>query len=236
MPPRFVHALSALVAMLACARPVAGQEPGADRPNPLPLSAFVDSTALTASVRALSLPSLPRGVPSIFEIEFDSVELATVKPLFDRIPAEYGEAVSALIRAHLVVRDGAAAPAYTHLRVRPGPRGGIDRAVLRERLPQVLNGPRIARDLQRLGRESRHLASREHALEYRADVRFRVLPSGVLDPASIVVQVSSGDDELDRGVARIVSGLRFSPARVEGIPVPVWVEQPFFVVVPRRGS
>jgi TonB family protein len=57
------------------------------------------------------------------------------------------------------------------------------------------------------------------------EVRFRLLPDGIVDPASIQV-VSSSHQQFNEPTVRAVRTLRFRPAKVNGRPVRVWITLP----------
>ncbi|HEX6911729.1 MAG TPA: energy transducer TonB [Longimicrobium sp.] len=57
------------------------------------------------------------------------------------------------------------------------------------------------------------------------EVRFRLLPDGIVDPGSIQV-MSSSHEQFNEPTLRAVRMLRFRPARVNGRPVRVWITLP----------
>jgi TonB family protein len=203
----------------------------AQRPEP-PLSALVDSAALVQAVAALELPALPRGVPPLFHVHFDSTgAVAEVGPLIPGIPDAYADPVVEAIRAHALPQP----PGrwwITRLRVVAGAGALVDRPELREEMPRLRNAPMFIGEVQRIAR--RHVRSfpvlRGEGLQ--AMVRLRVLPDGRPDRESVQVTRSTGSRLLDEELVRAAAVMRFTPARIEGIPVRVWVVQPVHLWLP----
>jgi TonB family protein len=200
-------------------------EGAAQRPKP-PLSAFVDSAALVQAVAALELPPLPRGVRPLFNIDFDSTgALAEVKPMLPGVPAAYAGPVVEAIRAHALPQEPGRGR-DTYLRVVAGPQPLVDRPELREELPRLRNR---AAFLQQVRRSSSRYASAYPVLRaagMRGEVKFRVLSDGRADLETVQVVRSTGSNHLDEELVAAVLVMRFAPARIEGVPVAVWVTQP----------
>lgn len=86
--------------------------------------------------------------------------------------------------------------------------------------------PRLknARRVERILTSRAHWARIAHVPE-PAVLRYRITAQGrPTDPAVIR---SSGSEAFDAVVVRAIGRARFAPARVNGWPVAVWVEQPF---------
>jgi TonB family protein len=66
-------------------------------------------------------------------------------------------------------------------------------------------------------------------------VRFIVDPTGSVRPGSVDV-VRSNHPSFARAVTEALRTMRFDPARVGGIAVPQWVEQPFTFSIERAGE
>jgi TonB family protein len=63
-----------------------------------------------------------------------------------------------------------------------------------------------------------------------------VTPDGRVDPRRIQVE-QTNDPEFSAAAIRVAALMRFNPARVKGVPVPVWVVIPVtFQVMPARRS
>lgn len=64
-------------------------------------------------------------------------------------------------------------------------------------------------------------------------LRFMIRPDGMVDDAHIIVENSS-KAAFERPAVRVVRQMRFSPARLNGERVPVWVTLPITFFPPRR--
>jgi len=73
------------------------------------------------------------------------------------------------------------------------------------------------------------------ALTGEVVVRYIVEPTGSVRPASVTV-VRSNHLSFTRAVTEALRTMKFDPARVGGIPVPQWVEQPFTFSIMRGGE
>ena len=90
-----------------------------------------------------------------------------------------------------------------------------------EELPRLQNASEFQRNL---GRNYPPLL-RDAGVTGTVQVRFRLLEDGRVDGESISI-VSSTHEQFNDPTIRAVRLLRFRPARVNGRPVKVWVEQP----------
>jgi periplasmic protein TonB len=97
-----------------------------------------------------------------------------------------------------------------------------------EELPSVTNRSDFARNLQR----NYPPLLRDAGVAGTVNVRFRVLEDGRVDGESIEVTNSTHEQFNDPAI-RAVRALRFRPAKVNGRPVKVWVEQPITFQVTR---
>ncbi|HYR06919.1 MAG TPA: TonB family protein [Longimicrobium sp.] len=88
-----------------------------------------------------------------------------------------------------------------------------------EELPDILN----VRDFQRALRSEHPRVDSHPGRQAEVQVRFRVHEDGSTSHATIT---RSTDQRFNTPTLRAVRVLRFRPARVEGRPVKVWVEQP----------
>lgn len=98
-----------------------------------------------------------------------------------------------------------------------------------EDLPRLLNRQMFGRDLARLY----PAALRDAGMQGMVVVRFRVEVDGTTSNAQIT---RSTEYAFDLPTLEAVRGMRFSPARVNGRPVRVWVEQPIQWTVDRLGA
>lgn len=73
------------------------------------------------------------------------------------------------------------------------------------------------------------LANYDASLQAEVRVRFRVEADGTTNTPSVT---RSSDPRFDEATLRAVQSLRFSPARVNGRPVRVWIEQPVHWTAP----
>jgi len=225
---RLASVLASAGLLAALAVPGAAQS-RATAPTDPPLSTFVDSAGLVRAVAALSLPELPPRTIPLFLVNFDSTGgVGPVVPLFDPLPAGYGEAVAAAIRAHLKPQPPSRRPLHTHLRVVAGARPQVDNAPFSMEQPVLANRNAIGSLLQKVS-ESRMDSLPE--LEYRAMLRFRVLSDGSVD--SVKVGSSTGRAWLDREIVRVGRQARFTPATIEGIPINSSVTLPIRLQTPR---
>lgn len=85
--------------------------------------------------------------------------------------------------------------------------------------------PRNIADLRRQLERNYPPLLRDARVTGTVQVRFRVMEDGTIDPSSITVSSSTHEQFNDPSI-RSVQRLRFSPAKVNGRPVKVWVELP----------
>lgn len=97
-----------------------------------------------------------------------------------------------------------------------------------EELPRVSNGSDFARQLAR----NYPPLLRDAGVTGTVQVRFRVLEDGRVDGESIQI-TSTSHEQFNDPTMRAVRALRFRPAKVNGRPVKVWVEQPIQWTVSR---
>ncbi|HEU4884227.1 MAG TPA: TonB family protein [Longimicrobium sp.] len=90
-----------------------------------------------------------------------------------------------------------------------------------EEMPTLSNRSDFARQLQR----NYPPLLRDAGVAGTVQVRFRVQPDGRVDGESITI-TSTTHEQFNEPTIRAVRVLRFRPAKVNGRPVPVWVEQP----------
>ena len=220
---RALPALAAICATAAAARAQDFSGVGRD----LRWSALLDSAALARAAAELPAGELPRNVPPIFVVTFDTTGAAwEVRPLSDRVPASYAEPVMAALRANARPQAPFARPYAVYVRVVTGPDARVDSPPLVESQPVLVNRREIAQALSRAtGRHALRLAS-EPRRRYEVDVKFRIRADGTPEAASATVLHSSGDPGLDDEALGVVSAMRFRPATVEGVPVRVWVTLP----------
>lgn len=94
-----------------------------------------------------------------------------------------------------------------------------------ERPPRLRNRARVQRLLSR-----RIRAARIRSVPAPAVVRYRVTAFGLA--AEPKVTRSSGEAAFDEAVLQVLTRARFEPAYVYGLPIQVWVEQPFTFIPP----
>jgi len=220
----------AAAALLAASVPARAQSPRDDDRDP-PLSSVVDSAALVRAAAALDLAP-PHGMRPLFTIVVDTAGRATVKPIVASMPASYAEPVVAAIRASLKPQSPAAHARYVHLRVVTGARARVDQPPVSERQPSLANATAVSRALAQAA--SRHADRLRGAGvgRYVTVMRFRVLADGHADTVSASVFRSGGDELLDAEALRVVGTMRFRPAAIENVPVPVWVTLPLSFALP----
>jgi protein TonB len=97
-----------------------------------------------------------------------------------------------------------------------------------EEMPSLSNRSDFARQLQR----NYPPLLRDAGVAGTVQVRFRVLEDGRVDGESIQI-TSSTHEQFNDPTMRAVRVLRFRPAKVNGRPVKVWVEQPIQWTVAR---
>jgi periplasmic protein TonB len=97
-----------------------------------------------------------------------------------------------------------------------------------EELPSLTNRSDFGRQLAR----NYPPLLRDAGVTGTVNVRFRVLEDGRVDGESIQI-TSSTHEQFDEPTTRAVRAMRFRPAKVNGRPVKVWVEQPIQWTVAR---
>ena len=128
--------------------------------------------------------------------------------------------------------------------VAKGVEGGVAQSTVQRETPprrghvRAVGGGRAAAAHQRPRTSSAQLARnyppllRDAGVTGTVQVRFRVLEDGRVDAASIQI-TSSTHEQFNEPTMRAVRALRFRPAKVNGRPVKVWVEQPIQWTVAR---
>jgi TonB family protein len=114
---------------------------------------------------------------------------------------------------------------------------GCDRANAQPVRPDPVGPPEEPPCLLNVRYVERRLADTVRSLpidtvEQRVLLRYRVSAQGRVE-GTIVVQ-TSGSDEFDQAVIWSMGFAQFRPARINGRPVAVWVEQDFTPHFPRR--
>jgi TonB family protein len=94
-----------------------------------------------------------------------------------------------------------------------------------EELPRPLNGT----DFRKALTQAYPLGRDEPAVGATVHVRFRVEPNGMVSLPSVT---RSTDPRFDEATLLVVRTLRFRPARLNGRPVRVWVDQPILWAPP----
>lgn len=226
---RALPALAAVCATAAAARAQDFSGTGRD----LRLSALLDSAALVRAAAELPEAELPRGVPPIFVVTFDSTGTASeVKPLSDRMPASYAEPVMAALRASVRPQAPFARPHLVWVRVVTGPQARVDTPQMVETQPMLVNRGEVARAVDRATAQHTRRLQSMPIRRYVVTVKFRIQTDGTPDHASATVLHSSGDSRLDAASLDVVPRMRFRPATIEGMPVRVWVTVPITFEIP----
>lgn len=213
-----------LAACAACllARTAARAQTGPNehRERELPLSAWVDSTALVAALAQIPEPAQAPSVPSVFVLRVNKDSTLAAEPLFDGLPEAYSHAIVQVLLAHTIVprakEDG------TQLLLTPGARARVEKPVLRRfHAPDLINRELAGRLADQFMRT--HTGSVPRG-DYTAVVRAHLDRQGVaheielLHPTWIPL--------LDNAALDIARQMRFRPATAEGLPVRVWVTIP----------
>jgi TonB family protein len=105
---------------------------------------------------------------------------------------------------------------------------GYELAVVDE-LPRLVNGTVFGRALQ----QAYPPALRDARVQASVTVRFRVEPDGTISQAEVT---ESSDVRFNQPTLLAVNVLRFRPARLNGRPVRVWVDQPIRWTVAEGGA
>jgi protein TonB len=127
------------------------------------------------------------------------------------------------------VKDGsdAGVAQSTVTRTEPADEGTYELSAVEE-LPRPTNGADFQRQLAR----NYPPLLRDAGVTGTVQVRFRVLEDGRVDGESIQI-TNSTHEQFNDPTMRAVRALRFRPAKVNGRPVKVWVEQPIQWTVAR---
>ncbi len=230
--PRTLFVLLAASLLGAGAASAQGSRPAppkapADPDPPLPVAAFIDSAALHQALLAAPLAPREFKLKPIFMVRYDRAgALQGVDPISDRlIPAEFGRAMAALLRAHVRPSLDPARESEQRVWIQSGPTPKI--AVIAdivEARPQLSNrgsvGTALAGSVQRLLRERPYLAERRVS----SIVSMRVSEDG--KPENPVLRQTTGEPEIDREILIIARTMRFVPATLDGYPVKVTVTVP----------
>lgn len=95
-----------------------------------------------------------------------------------------------------------------------------------EVLPRLRNAREVTRSIAALYPPE----LRDAGIGGVVELRYRILPTGRPDPATISI-VSSADARLDEAARQVVRGMVFAPAQTRDRPVAVWVTQPLTFMV-----
>lgn len=85
--------------------------------------------------------------------------------------------------------------------------------------PQLLN----AAEITRLSDENYPAVMRDSSINLGVLVRLRVMPDSTVDPASVTVE-RSWKPQFAAPALAVAPRMRFSPATIDGRPVPVWIQ------------
>lgn len=111
-------------------------------------------------------------------------------------------------------------PAAPSVPVAPPADGTLELSEVEEQ-PQLLNRDAVAAQLSR----NYPPLLRDAGVEGNATVRLRVRRDGGVDPESIQIE-NATHPMFGEAASRVVERMRFSPAKIHGEPVPVWVTLP----------
>jgi TonB family protein len=114
----------------------------------------------------------------------------------------------------------AASCAYLLARFAGSPPTGYELSAV-DRMPEMMNRAEVARAIGR----AIHAVQTEARVLGSTTVRMRIREDGSVDRETIRVLASTHPD-LTAPAVRVVEMMRFRPALVSGVAVPVWVEQP----------
>jgi TonB family protein len=98
-----------------------------------------------------------------------------------------------------------------------------------EELPRPTN----MADFHRALRRGYPPSLRQARVSGMVQVRFRLLEDGRVDPESITI-TRSDNEQFNDPTRRVIRALQFSPAKVNGRPVKVWIEMPITWTPPGR--
>jgi TonB family protein len=217
----------AVLALTAFAAPASAQTNGAAKADDArPVSFYLDSAAAVRALAALPAPELPRGIPPLFSLAFDSTGAVDVaEGVYPQLPAAFTDPVASILRAHARRQAPSDDPPAVFLRVTAGPGAAISRPEVTQTPPEWLDRSFAADLIKPVLLRREEAVGRDRVMQVEVDAR--VLADGSVDPASVRRVGSTGDAEIDRQVVAVVHHLRFRPATVDGIPAPVWVRVPF---------
>lgn len=211
-------AAAACLAAATTAQAQSGQRN--ERERDLPLSAWVDSTALVAALAQIPDPAQAPTVPSVFVLSVNADSTLGAEPLFDGLPEAYSQSIVQALLAHTRVPRGK--EISTELLLMPGARARVEAAVLRRfHEPDLINrdlAGRLANQFMETHRGSIPPGS------YRAVVRAHLDRQGVAEQIELLHPTWM--PLLDNAALDIARQMRFRPATAEGLPVKVWVTIP----------
>jgi TonB family protein len=187
------------------------------------LAFVVDPEGVPGGVRVLSSPDSAFDAPSVQAISLLRFSPAQVQGRTVPVRVEQPIAWRAQPAADIMEQGVAAASR--------GPGDSVNGYELSavEDLPRLVNRQTFGADLARLYPR----ALRDAGLQGMVVVRFRVEVDGTTSNAVIT---RSTNYAFDTPTLEAVRGMRFSPARLNGRPVRVWVEQPIQWSVDRVGE
>lgn len=182
------------------------------------LSFIVGPDGAPAEVRVVDSPDTAFNAPSVQAVSLLRFSPAQVQgqPVPVRVVQPIGW-VAPPAQTAAAARPAAGAPASGDS-VNGYELSGVDE------LPRVLNGRDFGRELARLY----PAPLRDAGMQGTVQVRFLIERDGTTSNA---VVTHSTDREFNRPTLEAVRTLRFRPARVNGRPVRVWVEQPIMWTV-----
>jgi TonB family protein len=190
--------------------------------HPTSLNVVLDSARLQRDLEARWGGS---GGLTLAGISFDSATDSVSVRVYSESPSEsFRASVASKIRG-AINDDLSDAPSF-RLVVAEGPEPAVRRVEgFRQCAPEVLDERdterRIEAESERLGVSQRQIVRLE----------LSILADGTV--AQVRVVGSSGNTNVDLAAARVLQTARFTPARIEGIPIPVWITLPV-TFSPRR--
>jgi hypothetical protein len=225
----FAAALTALLVTSGSA----AQAPVAIPRDSLPLPRLLDSAAALAALGRLPPPPDTMLRARAFNLYFDSAgKPDTVRAAFSLLvdstfAARVRDAMQPAVRA---VPPGP--PFQRTVIVNTGPGASLTPGAFIVRQPAVANRTRLVIMLQLA---IPRLLDRDTLLFGRPfTVHVRMIANVDSTTTSAWVRRSSGVAAVDSVVLKVASGIRFAPGEVDGMPIPMWVEQPISIVFPEE--
>ncbi|HEX7243874.1 MAG TPA: TonB family protein [Longimicrobiaceae bacterium] len=187
----------------------------------------MDSAQLVAALRSAGPAPAGTRIPSDFNLYFAAGgQVDSIRPAFRKLSADYAAAMEALIRPAVRPQPVQAEEWQFLLRAQGGRTVTLEEPDYEVSPPEILNRRAVTAALHQV-RALLDSSPLDRERRLMVAMRMTVTEEGTIRDETLVR--GTGDMRIDAEVLRILRKVRFRPATLDGIPVPVLITLPFTV-------